>query len=188
MPTLPRLSSHLAFKGGSWRSTRKLIVPSSARWAPRDELGQPPPPSHPTPRALVQKQRQRRQQGAHSNPAGLLPGVCLLAWMPESHRPGVNPGSTIHLPGGLSFLRCKMERITAPGSLHCRGHTRRTQVVGGPAPSAAPPELQGTPQSHHCKLPSQPQNPKAQPSPCTLPGKGRQTCHGHTARPRCTET
>lgn len=101
---------------------------------------------------------------------------------------GLNPRSTIHLLYSLSFLGCKMNMIRVPCSLHCGGHTWKTQEAEGPVPPGTLPESQGTPQSQQHRLPGHPQNPKAQPSQCTLPRKGRQPCHGYTARPRHTET
>lgn len=133
---------------------------SSQQWQRGTQRWAGAAPTSPQPYCTsAETETQRRHQKVHSDPAGLLPGVCLLTWMPESPRPGVHPGSTIHLLCGLSFPGWKMERSTAPCSLHRGGHTWSTQVAE---------ELLLGPRGP-CQLPSQPLDPKAQSSWCTLP-------------------
>lgn len=170
MLTPPCLSSHLGFQGGSWRSVRKLReFPAVPGGGPEMGWGSPKPPPH-SYCTGAEIETQRRQQEAHSDPAGLLPGVCFLAWMPES--PSLvailAPPSTCR---AACFLGWTIERITAPCPLCGGGHTWRTQVAEGPVPQELLPSYRGPLKSHHCKLPRQPPDPKAQPSPCTLPRK-----------------
>lgn len=147
------------------------------------------PQPHPTLTTQMEtlKPREGNRRLTVTQPASCLGSVFWPGCLAHTDL-GLNLRSSIHLLYSLSFLGHKMDMIRTPCSLHCGGHIWKTHVAEGPVPPGAPPESQGTPQSHQHKLPSQPQNPKAQPSQCTLPRKGRQPRQGHTARPQHTGT
>lgn len=158
-------------------------VPSSARWGPRDGLGQPQAPTPPhSYRTGAEIETQRRQQEVHSDPAGLLPGVCLLAWMPES--PSLvailAPPSTCR---GACFLGWKMEKITAPCPLHGGGHTWGTQVAEGPVPQELLLRYRGPLRAITASCPDSLQIPKPSPRHAHCPEKQASMPRPHSKAP-----